>query len=120
MNRLSTLASIITLASLPVLSQAATLNLGAYGGATETAFRELIIPMFEEKTQNKVVFIAGNSTDTLAKLVAQKSNPQFDVVVMDDSPMQQAQQFGLCAPLEPAAVYDDLYPLAEMGETATA
>lgn len=94
------------------------LNIGAYGGSTETLFKERIIPPFEEKHNVKVVYVAGNSTDTLAKLVAQKNRPEFDVAFMDDGPLAQANQFGLCGKIEPAPVYDDLYPMARISDSA--
>ncbi|MER1939698.1 ABC transporter substrate-binding protein [Castellaniella sp. FW104-16D08] len=120
MKRLLTVASVLAISTLPVLAQAVTLNVGSYGGSTEQAFRDQIIPLYKQKTKNDVVYVPGNSTDTLAKLVAQKSNPQFDVVLIDDGPMQQAQQFQLCAPLADAPVYKDLYPLANIGKSASA
>src|SRR5690625_2559775 len=78
------------------------LNLGAYGGSTETLFKEMIIPPFEEEHDVQIVYVAGNSTDTLAKLVAQKNNPEFDVVLIDDGPLAQAVQFDLCGKIEDA------------------
>lgn len=95
---------------------AENLYLGSYGGSTETAFKERIIPKFEEMTGARVVYVAGNSTDTLAKLQAERNNPQFDVVVIDDGPMQQAVQFGFCGDIEAAPVYEDLYPLAHIAD----
>lgn len=92
------------------------LYLGSYGGSTETAFKERIIPKFEEMTGSRVTYVAGNSTDTLAKLQAARNNPQFDVVIIDDGPMQQAVQFGFCGDIEAAPVYDDLYPLARIAD----
>jgi putative spermidine/putrescine transport system substrate-binding protein len=92
------------------------LYLASYGGSTETAFKERIIPEFEKKTGARVVYVAGNSTDTLAKLQAERNNPQFDVVIVDDGPMQQAVQFGFCGDIAPAPVYDDLYPLARIAD----
>lgn len=47
-----------------------TLYVGGSGGSTEKLFKEKIIPAFEAKTGAKVVYIAGNSTDILAKLQA--------------------------------------------------
>jgi putative spermidine/putrescine transport system substrate-binding protein len=102
------------------MSHATTLYVGSYGGSTERAFRDTIIPMYKQKTHVDIVYVPGNSTDTLAKLVAQKSHPQFDVALIDDGPMQQAQRFNLCAPLADAPVYKDLYPLANMGKYAVA
>lgn len=95
-----------------------TLNLASFGGSTETLFKKHIIPKFEQEHNVEVVYVAGNSTDTLAKLVAQKNNPEFDVALIDDGPLAQAIQFGLCGTIEPNPVYDDLYPLAKVSDKA--
>ncbi len=70
-----------------------------------------IIPDFEKKHGVKVEYVAGNSTDTLAKLQAQKGNQQIDVAIVDDGPMYQAIQLGFCGKIDglPAA---DLYDAA--------
>src|SRR5699024_3671998 len=81
-----------------------TLNLASFGGSTETLFKKHIIPKFEQEHNVEVVYVAGNSTDTLAKLVAQKNNPEFDVALIDDGPLAQAIQFGLCGTIEPSPV----------------
>lgn len=90
------------------------LYLASYGGSTETLFKDKIIPEFEKMTGARVIYVAGNSTDTLAKLQAERNNPQFDVIIVDDAPMQQAVQFGFCGDIAAAPVYDDLYPLARI------
>ena len=56
----------------------------------------------------KVEYVAGNSTDTLAKLQAQKGNQQIDVAIVDDGPMYQAIQLGFCGKVDglPADLYD--------------
>ena len=48
----------------------------------------------------KVDYVAGNSTDTLAKLQAQKGNQVIDVAIMDDGLIYQAIQLGFCAPIQ--------------------
>jgi putative spermidine/putrescine transport system substrate-binding protein len=101
-------------------AQTPTLYLGSYGGSTEKLFKENIIPAFEAKHKVKIVYVAGNSTDTLAKLQAQKAAPELDVILVDDGPMFQAMQFGFCEKIADAPVYKDLYPFAKLGETATA
>lgn len=95
-------------------SFAEDLYVGAYGGSTEKLFKEQIIPQFEKDIGARVIYVAGNSTDTIAKVQAEKNNPQFDVIIIDDGPMQQAVQYGFCADIEPAPVYQDLYPLAHI------
>jgi len=72
-------------------------------------------------TGNKAIYVPGNSTDTLAKLQAEKNNPQYDVALIDDGPMEQAVQYGFCGTIEPAPIYNDLYPLARIaGDKALA
>lgn len=98
------------------LAMAEDIYVGSYGGSTETAFKQMIIPNYEKMTGNKVIYVAGNSTDTLAKLQAEKGNPQYDVAIVDDGPMEQAVQYGFCGTIEPAPIYNDLYPLAKIAE----
>jgi putative spermidine/putrescine transport system substrate-binding protein len=100
-------------------AQQPTLYLGSYGGSTEKAFKEKIIPAFEAKSGVKVVYVAGNSTDTLAKLQAQKGKQELDLVLLDDGPMQQAVQFGFCDTVKPDA-YAPLYPLARLSDKSVA
>ena len=102
-------------ATAAVQAQTKTLYFGSYGGSFEQTVRKDVIPPFEAKTGIKVEYVAGNSTDTLAKLQAGKGNQQIDVIVVDDGPAYQAVDLGFCAPLEKAAIYDDLYPSAKYG-----
>ncbi|HXW26721.1 MAG TPA: ABC transporter substrate-binding protein, partial [Xanthobacteraceae bacterium] len=76
-----------------------TLYVAGYGGSFEQTIRKEIMPPFEQKFGVKVEFIAGNSTDTLAKLQAQRGNQQIDVAIVDDGPMYQAIALGFCAPI---------------------
>ena len=74
----------------------------------------------------KVEYVAGNSTDTLAKLQAQKGNQVIDVAIMDDGVMYQAIELGFCATIEgmdkaelyPAALFKDDKAVA-VGQTGT-
>src|SRR5437764_118767 len=91
------------------LAQTKTLYVAAYGGSFEQTMRRDIIPPFEKKHGVKIEYVAGNSTDTLAKLQAQKGNQQIDVAIVDDGPMYQAVQLGFCRELAKAPVYDDVY-----------
>ena len=70
--------------------------IGAYGGSTEKILKEEVFPMFEQANDVKIHYLAGNSTTTLARLLAKKSNPDLDVVFIDDGPMSQAVQMGMC------------------------
>jgi putative spermidine/putrescine transport system substrate-binding protein len=103
----------------PLLAQAeATLYVANVGGSNEQMYRQTIIPAFEKAHNVKIVYVAGNSSDTLAKLQAQKGHEQINVAVMDDGPMYQAMQMGLCSKVADAPIMNDLYPLARLGPGA--
>ena len=96
----------------PLPAQQKTLTVAGYGGSFEQTMRKDMIPAFEAKHGVKIEYVAGNSTDTLAKLQAQKANQQIDVAIVDDGPMYQAIQLGFCAKIEGLAK-DDLYDAAK-------
>lgn len=114
-SRLAVVAA-AAVAAVSSLAHAEDIYFGGYGGSTETVFKQKIIPAFEKATGHKVIYVPGNSTDTLAKLQAEKSNPQYDLVLMDPGPMEQAVQYGFCGPIDPAPVYNDLYPVAKVAD----
>ena len=91
------------------LAQGKTLYVAAYGGSFEQALRKEIIPPFEKQYGVKIEYVAGNSTDTLAKLQAQKGNQQIDVAIVDDGPMYQAIALGFCRELSKAPIFGDVY-----------
>src|SRR5436189_5264685 len=106
-------AAAIAAALIPsaTFAQTKTVYVAAYGGSFEQTMRRDVIPPFEKKHGVKIEYVAGNSTDTLAKLQAQKANQQIDVAIVDDGPMYQAINLGFCAPIRglPAA---DIYESA--------
>ena len=57
---------------------------GLSAGFWDSHLREKVFPEFEKKHNVKIDYVAGNSTDTLAKLQAQKGNQVIDVAIMDD------------------------------------
>src|SRR5947209_15174227 len=95
-------------------AQQKTLYVAAYGGSFEQTMRKAVFPAFEQTHGLKIEFVAGNSTDNLARLQAQKGNQQIDVAILDDGPMYQAVALGFCAPLAKAPIYDQLYDLAKV------
>lgn len=96
-----------------------TLYVAGYGGSFEKTIRDEVIPGFEKAHGVKVEYVAGNSTDTLAKLQAQKGNQQIDVAIVDDGPMYQAIQLGFCSKIE--GLPNDLYDAARFkGDSAVA
>jgi putative spermidine/putrescine transport system substrate-binding protein len=99
------------LAGPAALAQQKTFTLAGYGGSFEKTMREQVIPPFVAKHGVRVEYVAGNSTDTLAKLQAQKGNQVIDAIIVDDGPMYQAVDLGFCDNLAAAPVYDDIYPI---------
>jgi putative spermidine/putrescine transport system substrate-binding protein len=86
-------------ASTSASAEQRTLTVAGYGGSFEQTLRKSVFPAFEAKHGVRIDYVAGNSTDTLAKLQAQKGNQVIDVAIVDDGPMYQAIQLGFCAPI---------------------
>jgi putative spermidine/putrescine transport system substrate-binding protein len=92
----------VALCAAPLAAQAEekTLYVAGYGGSFEQTIRRDIMPAFERRFGARIEYIAGNSTDTLAKLQAQRGNQQIDVAIVDDGPMYQAVALGFCAVID--------------------
>lgn len=99
------------LAGSAAFAQQKTLYVAGYGGSYEQTMRKEVIPAFEKQANVKIEYVAGNSTDTLAKLQAQKGNQQIDVIIVDDGPAYQAVSLGFCGTLTDAAIYADVAPV---------
>lgn len=110
---LATATAVLALCATAAQAQQKTFTLGGYGGSFEKTMREHVIPPFEAKHGVKVEYVAGNSTDTLAKLQAQKGNQVIDAIIVDDGPMYQAVELGFCADLAAADVYKDVYSIMQ-------
>jgi putative spermidine/putrescine transport system substrate-binding protein len=106
-------AGVLALTTSMAYAEEKTLYLAAYGGSTERIFKESIIPKWEEKTGAKVVYIPGNSTDTIAKLRAQEGAQEIDVAFIDDGPMAQTIGFGYCDSVD-EDTFSNLYDAARM------
>ncbi|RUV97437.1 MAG: extracellular solute-binding protein [Mesorhizobium sp.] len=107
-----------SLAASTALAQE-TLYIGGPGGSFQKTIEEKIIPLFEAKTGAKVVYAPGSSTDTVAKLMAQKGQQDLSFILIDSGPMTNAVEQKLCAPLPNIPVLDDIYPGARLpGGTA--
>src|SRR4051812_45687041 len=125
MLRTMRVAAALLLLAGPAFAQG-KLTVAAYGGVWDSHLREKVFPDFEKKHNVKIDYVAGNSTDTLAKLQAQKGNQVIDVAIMDDGVMYQAIQLGFCTPIQgmdkselyPAALFKDDKAVA-VGQTGT-
>ncbi|PDT10849.1 ABC transporter substrate-binding protein [Rhizobium sp. M1] len=100
-----------TALSSPAFAQD-TLYFAGYSGDFQTMFEKEIAPAFETKQNVKIVYVPGNSSETIAKLQAQKGNQEINVAMVDDGPMHQAINFGFCDKVSDAPVYNDIYDLA--------
>ena len=105
-------AMLLLLSSAGAYSQ--TLVVAGPGGATEERFKQHVIPPFKKANNVTVQYVAGQTTEILAKLEAQRSNQEYDVISLNDGPMFQAEERGFCAPLVEAPVYSELIPEARM------
>jgi putative spermidine/putrescine transport system substrate-binding protein len=106
------LALAAALPSTAALAQA-KLTVAGYGGSFEDMMRKEIMPAFEKKTGAKLEYVAGNSTDNIARMQAQRGNMEVDVAIVDDGPMFQAVALGLCRELK-GVNFAELYPVADM------
>jgi putative spermidine/putrescine transport system substrate-binding protein len=107
------LALAATIVTTGADAQQQKLTVAAYGGSYEDMMRKEIMPAFEKRTGAKLEYVAGNSTDNIARLQAQRSNQEVDVAILDDGPMYQAVALGLCGDLKGVDVAQ-LYPVADM------
>lgn len=112
---ISLLASLV-LAVCGSANATETMYVAAWGGDVEKAFREKIIPGFEAKHDIKIVYVTGNSSDTLAKLMAQKNKQEISLAFMDEFAMVSAVGAGVCAKVEDGEYSASLYPSARSSD----
>ncbi|WLE62840.1 ABC transporter substrate-binding protein [Burkholderia plantarii] len=112
---LASLAALFALGiTLPAWSQTKTIYIGMNGGPMEKAYTSGVLPDFEKANNVRVVVVPGTSSDVLAKLLANRANPQMHVVFLDDGVMARAVSMGVCEKLDDAPVLKELYPFARM------
>ncbi|MBN9598301.1 MAG: ABC transporter substrate-binding protein [Afipia sp.] len=75
-----------------------------FGGSLQKALQATVIPAFEKKYGVKVVYVTGTSNQILAKVKAQRSSPQIDVIWANDTTHYQGKAEKLYAKLDPAKV----------------
>lgn len=79
-------------------------TIAIYGGSFSEMTKKCYVKPFEEKYGVRVNIVHGISTENLARLRAQKNNPQIDVVYMDRSVAVQARDEGLLEKLDPTKI----------------
>jgi putative spermidine/putrescine transport system substrate-binding protein len=91
--------------ALPAWSQAPEeLVVVNYGGTFAKYWNEYIIEPFSKQFNAKVTQVTSLTMDTVAKLRAQKGNPQIDVVMMADAGSVIAANEGLLEPLDESKI----------------
>lgn len=98
----------------PAETQARDFVVAAWGDPYEAGWRKSLVPRFEKENDVRVVWVQGFSSQTVAKLRAQKDNPQIDVAMLDDGPHRQAAALGLVEKIDRSRLSNvkDVYPLA--------
>ena len=102
---LCAVAAVVAVPHVAHAQERPKLYVGWQGGSRENLMREKVFPAFEATHNVKIEYVAGVSTELLARLTAQRSNQELDVILMDDGPMYQAVSFGLCEKLQPSPIY---------------
>jgi putative spermidine/putrescine transport system substrate-binding protein len=95
-------------------TQTRELVVAAWGDPYEAGWRKALVPAFEKAHNAKIVWVQGFSSQTLAKLRAQKDSPQIDVAMMDDGPHRQAAALGLVEKIDRGRLTNvkDLYEVS--------
>jgi putative spermidine/putrescine transport system substrate-binding protein len=108
----------VALAAGSAAAQEKTLVLACYAGDIQKYLEQDIIPGFEAAFGAKVEYIPGVSMASIAKLQAEKDNPQIDVACLDDGPQQQAKALGLLQPTAASAMPNlaQVYDVAKMSD----
>ena len=106
--RLASMFLLVALAvgplGVPVDAQQSRVVVASFGGAWERDTRTDLITPFEKDHNARVDYVVGLSTETLARLKAQKDNPQMDVIMLDDVLTAEAVSLGLIEKLTPAEI----------------
>ena len=83
------LAGLAAVVALPLAAHAAefdgeTIRVQFWGGSDGLVIRKYIVEPFEQATGAHVVVEEGNTSASIAKVRAQKDDPQLDVIFLDD------------------------------------
>ena len=90
----------------PIAGQCASneLTVAVHGGTFAETMKKCYIEPFEKRYNAKVNVVIGASTDQLAKLRAQKNDPQLDIPYMDWDVAVQAKAEGLIEKLDQSKI----------------
>jgi putative spermidine/putrescine transport system substrate-binding protein len=100
----SALAGVLGGAGRAAFAQAKELVVTLPGGTLERILRKSWVEPFQAKTGAKAIVVTGLTMENLAKLRAQKGNPQIDIVIFDPPGAVPAANEGLLEKLDPARI----------------
>jgi len=89
-------------------------HVAGWAGELGKMFTDLIGPDMEGKFGVKIVYTSGKASENLAKIQAQRKNPQIDVAIVTEVVGIQGMKLGLWDPLDPKTVTN----IRNMYETA--
>src|SRR5688572_5424414 len=89
-----------------------TLRVNSWGGSDGLAIQKYIVDPFMKATGAKVIVEEGVTSASIAKVVAQKDDPQLDVVFLDDVGVFALHRQGLLDELDLSKIPNakDVYP----------
>lgn len=107
-------ALLATVVASSAYGQTREFVIATWGDPYEAGWRKSLIPEFEKQNNVKVVWVPGVSTANVAKLRAQKDNPQVDLAIGDEGPYRQAAQQGLVEKIDRSKITNlsELYDVA--------
>jgi putative spermidine/putrescine transport system substrate-binding protein len=98
------LLAVTFFASVVVAAEPEELITTLYGGTLEKGWRVNVIQPFEKQFNARVRVVTGLSGENLAKLRAQKDNPQIDVFMLNTDLAIVGAREGLLETLDPARI----------------
>ena len=73
-------------------AQSKTIAATTYPGAWESAHRAFLVPAYQKASGGSVNLVASLAVDTVSKITAQKANPPYDAIILDEGPYLAALQ----------------------------
>lgn len=101
------LAAAVVAASLPfaaaLAAEPGTVVFAQYGGLWQQTLQKALAP-FEAEHNVRIRYVPGSSTDSVARAIAARNNPDVDVVLGEEMSFGLGHQEGIWEKLDPAIV----------------
>lgn len=65
------------------------------GGSVQTGYQQCVIDRFQKKFNVRVEYVAGQTAENMARIIAQRANPTIDVYLATDADQFRGAQQGL-------------------------